>query len=294
MSDHGVKKTIRHRLCPAFGAVFLFVLAGCSTFRESFLDLRVFPSSDTEVSWISLGRGVEYGKFFSRRPPVAAYALRLDLASGGFEFVVTPGNGEGALDTFSSRTVSFVERLGLAAGVNASPFRPSSIEEGEPLDVAGLHVAEGVLVSPPENGHAAAFFYADGRVGFRSPPFDLSGVLHALGGFRIILRGGENLGFQTDRHPRTAFGLGASGRFFYVLVADGRNRGHSIGLTTWELAEWLRFLGAFEGINMDGGGSSTLVIRDSGGAPLVVNRPRSSLGLPADRAVANHLGIRLK
>ena len=51
----------------------------------------------------------------------------------------------------------------------------------------------------------------------------------------------------------------------YILVADGRQPGYSMGLSTWEVAEMLRYLGADDGLNMDGGGSTTLYIRDKDG-----------------------------
>ena len=61
----------------------------------------------------------------------------------------------------------------------------------------------------------------------------------------------------SDLHPRTAVGLSADQRLLFVLVVDGR-RHSSAGATTAELGQWLLDYGAHDGINMDGGGSSTL------------------------------------
>jgi hypothetical protein len=80
----------------------------------------------------------------------------------------------------------------------------------------------------------------------------------------------------TSRHPRTIVGWN---REESLLVAvDGRQPGYSVGLTLREAAELLARLGATEGINLDGGGSTTLAI---GGT--VVNRPSDRLVLRAGR-----------
>jgi exopolysaccharide biosynthesis protein len=79
-------------------------------------------------------------------------------------------------------------------------------------------------------------------------------------------------GFATDRHPRTAIAKLESGRLVLVTV-DGRQPGVSAGMTLQMLAELLLELGAVEAINLDGGGSTTMVINNK-----VVNRPSDQTG----------------
>lgn len=104
-------------------------------------------------------------------------------------------------------------------------------------------------------------------------------VVHAVGGGPRLLRAGQFVGgegfppdFTDRRHPRTALGVLEDGRIV-LLVVDGRQPTHSLGMTLLELAVALRRAGAVEGINLDGGGSSTLVV---GGR--VVNRPSDETG----------------
>jgi hypothetical protein len=78
--------------------------------------------------------------------------------------------------------------------------------------------------------------------------------------------------FSTDRHPRTAIGSLADGRALLVVV-DGRQPGRSIGMSLGELARLLVELGAVEGMNLDGGGSTTMVVHDK-----VVNSPSDLTG----------------
>lgn len=110
----------------------------------------------------------------------------------------------------------------------------------------------------------------------------------AVGGFPIA-RDGEDLpGLDTTvLAPRTAAGISHDGRTVWLVVVDGRSE-HSVGMTVAELAELVRSFGATDVINLDGGGSSTMVMREPG-APhtTVVNDP--SDGEP--RAVANGVGV---
>ena len=74
--------------------------------------------------------------------------------------------------------------------------------------------------------------------------------------------------FVTTRHNRTALGRRPDGSYI-LCVADGRFRDHAEGLTLFELQRVMRWLGCSSAINLDGGGSSTMYIKDTG----VVNYP---------------------
>ncbi|MCS6808101.1 MAG: phosphodiester glycosidase family protein [Bacteroidota bacterium] len=77
--------------------------------------------------------------------------------------------------------------------------------------------------------------------------------------------------FALMRHPRTAIGRRADGRILLVTV-DGRSTA-SVGMTLQELAELMQELGATEAINLDGGGSTTMVVRGE-----VINTPADPSG----------------
>lgn len=118
----------------------------------------------------------------------------------------------------------------------------------------------------------------------------------AVGGQPLLLRDSAvvadvdsvgNAGFR-DVNPRTAVGIAAGGRRVLLLVVDGRQPGHSAGIGTRPLAELLRALGARDAINLDGGGSSALVVRGGDGATRVVNRVSDPTG---ERPVANALAV---
>jgi exopolysaccharide biosynthesis protein len=79
-------------------------------------------------------------------------------------------------------------------------------------------------------------------------------------------------GFATDRHPRTAIAKLDSGKLLLVTV-DGRQPGVSTGMSLQMLSELLLEFGAVEAINLDGGGSTTMVIRNK-----IVNKPSDQTG----------------
>ena len=76
-----------------------------------------------------------------------------------------------------------------------------------------------------------------------------------------------NQAFNTNRHPRTAIGVTADNHIIAVVV-DGRFS-ESNGMTTKEMSIVMKDLGCVSAMNLDGGGSSTMWIKNRG----VVNHP---------------------
>lgn len=267
----------------------------------------LLPPAGVSPGWRSLAPGIELADLSDGGAPLRAWGVRIDLDESGIAVVCTPENGERPGDTDGYRTTSFAEREGLAVCVNASPFREDARSDGEPMDVSGRYVYAGRPVSETEKRFPSILVYRDvdgpgaprWSVGYDDPgaPEDTAAggagePYYALGGFRMILRNGENRGIDGDREARTAIGTSADGRTLYLLVADGRSRRWSVGLTSRECAEWLRLLGAADGILMDGGGSATLAVRDADGRVALANRPRDRLGIAREQVVANHFGVR--
>lgn len=119
----------------------------------------------------------------------------------------------------------------------------------------------------------------------------------AVGGFPVLVRdstelaglesaGGSNFG--PVRHPRTIVGLAHGGRRVLLVTVDGRQPGYSAGMTLRESAALMLALGAVEALNLDGGGSTTMVVQDRFGRVTVANRPSDAEG---ERQVANILGV---
>jgi hypothetical protein len=117
----------------------------------------------------------------------------------------------------------------------------------------------------------------------------------AVGGRPMLVRDGViaarldtvgRAGFATNRHPRTAAGLSRDGARILLVTVDGRQTPYSDGMSLPELAELMRSLGAAEAVNLDGGGSTAMVVPDASGFR-VANRPSDRGGeRPVGDAVA--------
>ncbi|MEW9515841.1 phosphodiester glycosidase family protein [Streptomyces tubercidicus] len=107
----------------------------------------------------------------------------------------------------------------------------------------------------------------------------------AVGGFPIVRDGAPLTGLDTVAVAvRTSAGIGAGGRVLYLMALDGASG--QTGLTVRELADLMAELGARDAMDLDGGGSSTLVTGDAYGAT-VRNHPSGG----AERPVPNALGV---
>jgi GH25 family lysozyme M1 (1,4-beta-N-acetylmuramidase) len=108
---------------------------------------------------------------------------------------------------------------------------------------------------------------------------------------------------RTDIDPRTAVGFSQDGKYAILVAVDGVETAGTLtrsGMTFAEVANILVKHGAWVGANQDGGGSTTLVVRDEqDGQPRILNEPCGTESYASRgrtyrlRSVANHLGIRL-
>jgi hypothetical protein len=289
---------------PVLFIIPFFIIVSCATISpvEGPQERSVFAAPEAvSPHWLPLQAfGLDYFAGKVSRPHIEFHALRIDLNAPDLRIAVAPG-GDGASGgsddgkTVSIRVSSFVRDNGLLAGINALPFDPVSGTVGEPRINIGLVIADGVTLSPPHNSFDALVFYKDGRVTIEAQPeiADLDSVENAVGGFyRILEHGGlvPRVLNKSDRHPRSAAGISPDNVFLYLLVIDGRQI-KSIGCTEAETALLLRALGAAEGINFDGGGSSAMALRYPDGKVRVVNTPIHSHIPGRERAVAGCIGI---
>ena len=256
----------------------------------------------------------------SERDTLRAWAVR--LAPG------VPLSVEVAADTSSGREAptAFAERTGACVVVNGGYF---NVETGAPVGLVvddgrlvspafdtvereGLTypVARGALGVWPggvevatarDDGRAACRATAPNRPGApAAPPACVPWpVAEALGAGPVLALGGRpalgtdaEVFFGTsipERHPRSAVGTEPGGAVWLVVV-DGRQP-TSRGVTLPELAALVLGLGASDVLNLDGGGSSALVVRPPGGAAVRLNLPT---GYDVEREVATALAARCR
>lgn len=110
--------------------------------------------------------------------------------------------------------------------------------------------------------------------------FGWANVFDAIGGAPLMIQDGNFTGqcnSACGRQPRTGLGVTANGQILLVVV-DGRQQKWSLGPTIGEFARIMADLGAVDALNLDGGGSSEMVVNGE-----VVNRPSDG----HERAISN-------
>ncbi|MBY0459935.1 MAG: phosphodiester glycosidase family protein, partial [Gemmataceae bacterium] len=227
--------------------------------------------------------------------PMRGHAVRIDLTADGVRFVTTrPADGKPE-KTLGLKTSSFLAEHKCQVAINGSAFTPVRADEGQEQDIDGLHVSAGAVVSKGNGKYDALLIAKDNKAWVARPPFELKNVHHAVGGFQIVLENGNVPEKLPDYnkgtvHPRSAAGISKDGKALFLLVIDGRQDGFSEGATIQEVGGWLKKLGAADGINLDGGGTTTLVV-EAGGRPKVLNRPIHANKPGTERVSGSHLGV---
>lgn len=156
---------------------------------------------------------------------------------------------------------------------------------------AGVRIPnDGIVLSLP--AHLASRVTTVGDTIRWSLPFSGAPprVRELVGGYPMLLRDGRHVfentkaiisGFSVTQHPRTAVATLADGSLI-LLAVDGRSES-SKGMSLTQLTDFLDALGAVNALNLDGGGSTVMVVGDS-----IVNHPSDKEG---ERAVANALVV---
>ncbi len=226
------------------------------------------------------------GVTMTRRTTATPWIIHLLKAD-----LTTPGVHLGATTSAQRQrtTSSFAKLVGAAAATNADFFSYST------YGVVGLAAGGGAAWADTKDSALSANLAFDdhGRVDFHDASqvlkFDPAWMRGVVSGHPQVVNAGAaitaNPGNQaacTSRNPRTSVGLSQDGKTLFLMVVDGRSSA-SVGMTCVEVAATMKGFGAYDAINLDGGGSTTMYLRGTG----IVNTPSDG----SERTVGNHLGI---
>jgi hypothetical protein len=281
-----------NRILPAL----LLGVAACNG-RRALPPLAPLPFPADTVRSQAIAEGITRHYIYSARGPWAIHVLDLNLDRCETAVAVKGADKPEARIRTSAMLNALAVRTTVQGGVNADFF---SLATGAPT---GLLIVDGRQFTPPSTNPVLA---VDSTGIARIATFDTSrGSLtpfyprDAVGGRPMLVRdsiilphldSAGGVAFGKARHPRTAAGVGRGGRRLILAVVDGRQSPYSDGMSLNELAALMLALGARDAINLDGGGSSTLVYADpaSAGALRIANRPSDKEG---ERAVGDALAI---
>jgi hypothetical protein len=244
-----------------------------------------------------LYEGVVYYRRVHYSPyPLIAHIVTVDTQSKNISFLVTPGNRDNPLPLKARTTSKFLREFNVQIAINGDGFTPWYSygpfayypHSGDRVEPNGFAASEGNVYSSYRKN--PTLYISDGNnLSFRGP----GDVYNAISGDRWLVRNGKTVTGLDDvtPAPRTAIGVDDSGEKLIIIVVDGRQPFYSSGATLNELANYLVYYGAENAINLDGGGSSTLVFEGLFGTSKVVNSPIHGSIPGWERPVGNHLGI---
>ncbi len=267
--------------------------------------------------WVPIFKGIEHA-VGTNTPAngglpdlMVVHAVRVDLTDPDIQFFSTPRATNYVADQNETGglTVSdFLTHYKVQLAINGNEFNPQTyiMPAWTDMDVTGLHISKGVVVSKQDSitDSSSILFTTNNQASIiptNWPARSTAGIYTALSGTYDILANNVNIGsnyyalrntiYLHGIQPRTAYGLSQDRRYFFILTIDGRQPGYSDGSYDWETTALLQKIGAWDGINMDGGGSTTLVIQDLTGKAVELNSSYSVVSEGAERTVGSHLGI---
>lgn len=257
----------------------------------------VFRSRD-KIQRLEIVPGLEYLTFEYKGAEI--HCLRIDLKSKKLELDLNfriPEEEEVLSDNcFEGAPVKeLAENKGFLGAVNGTPFYSRNRENRDVFSLfnslrqcAGILYYDGVLYSPGIPGYdmLVVSYGMDCKIMDQAEELP-SGTFFALGGFWQVLKDGDIPGFNDILDSRTFAGFNDSGEFF-LLVAEGEPLSGSSGLNFENSGRLLKSLGCTQGIQLDGGSSSSFVLRDAGGGYDLKNFSLS----PGGVRVANCIGIK--
>lgn len=251
----------------------------------------------------TLRDGVEYQRIVRVSPrPAIIHVLKINMKTNGLRVLVTPPDDPKSDRPLSARTTSqFLQEFHLDIAINGDGFSPwwsrgpadYYPHAGDPVATRGEAASRGTVYGrEPEEPFPTLYISQKNSLSFDPPNKSYDAI---SGEARIVMGGSPVEGFtNAEAHPRTAIGYSQNGKFLYLVVVDGRQPFYSQGATLDELARLMIQLGAHDAMSLDGGGSSTMVVRGGDGKPRILNSP-IDLYIPGrERAVANHFGIYFK
>jgi len=226
-----------------------------------------------------------------------AHIVTVDLTCKNIGVLVTPPvKQDKAMPLRAQTTSQFLEKYGLQVAINGDGFTPWW--STTPLDYYP-HVGDPIT----PNGFAASqlreygdikgptiYFSNKNEASFDGP---IRKTYSAISGMNWLVKDKQVIEDLNDvrEAPRTAVGLDGPGTRLIMIVVDGRQPFYSEGATIAELAGLMLYYGGDNAIMLDGGGSSTMVIKWPDGHEQVMNSP-IDLYIPGrERPVGNHLGI---
>jgi exopolysaccharide biosynthesis protein len=301
-----------------FLIVLVFISPDC--FSNQFI--KLLPLGERKPAMID-GPITVWSEQLSAPRQIVVHFIKIDLTAPEVEVFVKlspdPDGPDGPAEGVLTLPESLMKDSNILALINANAFAkvPSIANApgksgwylGQMINIEGMAVADGKVRSPDQEGRLPFWLDEQGKPHLGHPgPKDK--VRHAVSDwFSVLIKDSKLVGGteaidhslldESDRldatidlsiHPRSMLGFDDSGQWLLLAVVDGRRKGYSIGMSLAEQSELMKDKGCTQAINLDGGGSSIMIIRDENGNLVTVNRPSDG----SHRPIPLMIGVRLR
>ncbi len=246
-----------------------------------------------------IDQGTVYEKHVFSNPNVIAHVVRIDLNLTNAEFKVT-STTEGNEFT-PLKTTSFLDQFNTQFAINGSFYQVN--RQSGAFQPIGVVISDGIVENNGRSRYPALCIAPNNQISIEPSGICPEQTTQGIAGNVVIINDGTPLNARNSRfpgranafrpEPRTAVGLSEDGQTMWLVVVDGRQGNYSQGMTIDELAQFMVDLGVDTAVNLDGGGSSTLVTQNWFGRAKTLNSPVHN-GIPTlQRPVPTHLGVTL-
>lgn len=261
----------------------LFFLAiNCFFFFILFISCATLPSLDKEHirkdvqlyseewEWKEIGAGISFLYYKNKNIPLQWNMAKVELNTKSLDLVAYPSEKDMENDGTNRglKVKDFLKQNESVIAINATPFSYPKGRLSSKRRLVGLYINDGMILSPAIEKYAALAFFATEDSGYKAKIYDSqvqvpNNADYAFGGFFTILKNGEILSFKNySFDSRLAVGINETQDTLYVLFAQGERKTKSTGLTFEECALILQKAGATDALQLDGGGSACLEIKN--------------------------------
>lgn len=208
--------------------------------------------------------GITY-KYVSEKNKLLRYHLvTVDLSTPNLEIISSENMTKEAYD--GETTYSFAKKTDATIAINGTLFYYPKGKLSVKRNLLGLCIANGKEYCEAKKEYAAIVFSKTEDNTYKATILDSQteplpqNTAFAIGGFHTVIKNNEIISRKTPKDSRTACGISQDGKFLTILIVEGEDKLHSKGLTFDECAEILLKNGVHTALQLDGGGSSSLII----------------------------------
>lgn len=250
--------------------------------------------------------GVGYATEARKDPAMRLYCVAVDLTNPAVSLHVSRGgadpDGKGPFQTTLMRTSEIAAREAFDIAINGDFFAAKSkVDEegallryaaGQPACVIGTAMTDGTYWAKG-SASSPCLVVTDRREVMIVPTNQIPrNARQVVSGNIMLVEHGKPIANASKQiAPRTVVGLDQARKRMIVLIVDGRLPGFSMGMSYAQLAAEMIKLGCYTAMNLDGGGSTTLVFHDPETDRFrILNAPSDG----SERPVANAVGIKIR